>query len=65
MAQAQAAVLNVAIEEAAIKATFGLQYNTAAAANFVQCEVPTASYEMAIQAINRVIRPSRKFKKSK
>ena len=65
MAQAQAAVLNVAVEEAAINEVYGLQYNTAAAANFIKSEVPATSYEMAIQAINKVVRPTKEFKKAK
>jgi len=65
MAQAQAVVLSAAVEEAAIRAVYTLQYNTEAAANFVKNEVPATSYEMAIQAINKVVRPSKKFKKAK
>ena len=65
MAQAQAAVLSKAVEAAAIRAVFQLQYNTEAAANFVKSEVPATSYEMAIQAINKVARPFKKFKKAK
>ena len=65
MAQAQAAVLSAAVEDAAIRAVFEHQYNTTAAANFVKNEVPATSYEMAIQAINQVVRPSKQFKKAK
>lgn len=65
MAHAQAVVLSAAVENAAIQATFGLQYNTAAAVNFIKSEVPATTYEMAIQAINKVVRPSKKVRVKK
>ena len=61
MAQAQA-VLTAAVETAATKAIYQLQYGTSAAVAFVKSEVPSTSYEMAIQAINKVVRPSKKIK---
>ena len=65
MAQAQAVVLSKAVEAAAVKAVFHLQYNSEAAANFVKSEVPATSYEMALQAINKVARPSKKYRAPK
>ena len=65
MAQAQAVVLSAAVENAAISAVYTHQYSTAAAVKFVKSEVPATSYEMAVQAINQVVRPSKKFKKAK
>lgn len=62
MAQAQAVVLSAAVEASAIRAVFEHQYNTEAASNFIKREVPATSDEMAIQAINKVARPSKKFK---
>jgi len=61
MSQAQAA-LSQEVENAAIKAIYQLQYNTATAANFVKSEVPATTYEMAIEAINKVVRPSKKIR---
>lgn len=65
MAHAQAVVLSADVEAAAIRAVYTLQYNTEAAANFVKSEVPATTYEMAIQAINKVVRPSKKFRAKK
>ena len=56
MSQAQATVLKSEVESAAIKAVYQLQYNSAKAASFVVGECPAASYEMALEAINRVVR---------
>ena len=62
MAQAKAVVFPKAVEEAALRAVFVLQYNTAAAVNFIRGEVPTTSYDLAVAAINAVARPSKKYK---
>ena len=56
MAQAQAVALKSEVEVAACKAVYQLQYNSAKAASFVVGECPAASYEMALEAINRVVR---------
>jgi hypothetical protein len=57
------AISNTAVEDAAIKAVYDLQYNSSRAARFVMGEVPKTSYEMAINTINRVVRPTPKAKK--
>jgi hypothetical protein len=44
---------------AATKAVFELQYPTNKAAGFVRSEVPQTSFEMAVEAINLVARPSK------
>lgn len=62
MAQAQAVVISKQVEEAALRAVFVLQYNTAAAVNFVRGEVPQTSYDLAVAAINKVARPAKKYK---
>ena len=62
MAQNQAVVLSAAVENAAIQAVFAHQYNTTAAVRFIRSEVPTTSYDLAVQAINKVARPSKKVK---
>lgn len=51
------------IEDAAIKAIYGLQYNTNRAARFVISEVPNTTIEVAIQTVNRVVRPTKRSKK--
>ena len=56
MSQAQAVTLKSEVESAAIKAVYQLQYNTAKAASFVVSECRASSYEMALEAINRVVR---------
>ena len=62
MSQAQAVALKSEVEGAACKAVYILQYNTAKAASFVVGECPSASYEMAIEAINKVVRVQKKRK---
>ena len=55
--------MNQNIENAAIKAVYGLQYNTTRAARFVMSEVPNTSQEAAVKAINTVARAPKKSKK--
>jgi hypothetical protein len=65
MAQAQAVALKSEVEVAATKAVYQLQYNTQKATSFVVAEVPAASYEMALEAIKRVVKTEKPFKKAK
>lgn len=65
MSQAQATALNNQVEEVAIRAVYQLQYNTNKAARFVVGEVPAASFELALETINRVVRTSPQAKKAK
>jgi len=51
------------VEDAAIKAVYALQYNTNRAARFVVGEVPSISYEAAVETINRIVRQTKKSKK--
>ena len=62
MSQAQAAVLNNEVVEAATRAVYQLQYNTQKACSFLVAEVPAASYEMALEAIKQVVKVQRKVK---
>lgn len=55
----QAATLSTAVETAATKAVFVLQYNTNRAAQFICAEVPRTSFEDAVKAIDTVARPSK------
>jgi hypothetical protein len=47
-----------AVEEAAYRAVYALQYNTNKAVLFVQSEVPTTPYDLALDVINRIVRPT-------
>lgn len=62
MAQAQAVALKNEVVEAATRAVYQLQYNTQKACSFVVAEVPSASYEMALEAIKQVVKVQRKAK---
>ena len=62
MKQATATV-STQVEDAAIKAVYGLQYNTTRAARFVMGEVPNTPQELAVAAINTVARAPKKVKK--
>jgi hypothetical protein len=53
MAQPQ---INIAVENAAIRAVFELQYNTPKVVSFIQTEVPGTTPEDALSAMNRVVR---------
>ena len=62
MAQAQAVALNDEVKVAAIKAVYELQYNTQKACSYVIAEVPAASYEMALEAIKKVVKTEVPYK---
>lgn len=49
-------VINSAVEEAAIRAVYELQYNTQKAARFIVNEVPSTSMEFAVSVVNSVVR---------
>jgi hypothetical protein len=49
-----------AVEEAAYRAIYALQYSTNKAVLFVQAEVPSTPYDMALDVINRIVRPQGK-----
>jgi hypothetical protein len=65
MSQAQAVALKNEVVEAATRAVYQLQYNTQKACSFVVAEVPAASYEMALEAIKKVVKTEKPFKKAK
>jgi hypothetical protein len=44
------------VEEVAIRAVYQLQYSSRKAATFVVGEVPTATFEQALEVVNRVVR---------
>lgn len=61
----QATAIKTQVEAAAIRAVYELQYNTNKAARFVVGEVPTASFELALETINGVVRKTPTAKKTK
>lgn len=59
----QSIKMSAQVEDAAIKAVYGLQYNTTRGARFVMSEVPNTPQEIAVAAINTVARAPKKIKK--
>ena len=48
----------------AIRATFELQYNSRKAARFVCEQIPTATFDEALEVVNQVVRPSKAKEKA-
>lgn len=62
MANANPVALNNEVIVAATKAVYQLQYNTQKACSFVVAEVPTATYDMALEAIKKVVKTEVPYK---
>lgn len=58
--QAQATALNNDVIEAATRAVYQLQYNTAKACSFIVSEVPAASQAMALEAVKQVVKVTKR-----
>lgn len=51
------------LEDVAIKAVYIHQYNSSKAARYVCSEVPSTSYDLALEVINRITKPTKKVVK--
>lgn len=54
--------IGAVVMEAANKAVFGLQLNTANAVRFIRSEVSSVTPEVAAMAVDQVARPSKKYR---
>lgn len=50
------------IETAAYRAVYDLQYATPAAIKYIRAEVPTASFDEAQKVLNKIVRPTKKYR---